>query len=370
MLQQQSLSPPYKDKDSQQHCNLCPIDEILLHLLKKIEKSNKFKKYIPRPIRENIDLLLSLTRKNKSVLKAIISSLLAKLKYPDWDTRIHKKNLGGIENLNRIDEKYISTVLFEKRYYDSSTKFSLTASLNLAEPFSMNYKGGISPKECKNSFLILMEEMNENPKFDCEKVLLYILQKLKERKEDLQKLQKKSLIIKEEITLQMFKNFINEIFNTVENCSVLPVIAIHTLHSLNKNLILKPLKEHTACDKNSDSFGDIEGYDKDTNELALVVEVKHKIKITDTIIKTFELKNKSHLDISLCIVTTEKQEQDFYENILLANVSQNIEINLYTFYNKNIKDYIISFRKAIFDYKNLDIKVKEDCEKIFQKYMK
>jgi hypothetical protein len=44
MLQQQSLSSPYKDKDSQQHCNLCPIDEILLHLLKKIEKSNKFKK--------------------------------------------------------------------------------------------------------------------------------------------------------------------------------------------------------------------------------------------------------------------------------------------------------------------------------------
>ena len=63
MLQQKSLSPPYKDKDSQQHCNLCSIDEILLRLLKKIEKSNKFKKYISGNIRSHIDLLLSLTRK-------------------------------------------------------------------------------------------------------------------------------------------------------------------------------------------------------------------------------------------------------------------------------------------------------------------
>jgi hypothetical protein len=183
MLQKQSFknsSLPYKDKNSQQSCELRPINEILLTYLKKVEK-DKFKKYIPGNIRENIDLILSLTRKNKSVMKVIISSLLAKLKYSNWDTRLHKKNISGLENLDRIDEKYISPVLFKEGYYESSTKFSLTASLNLYEPFTENYKGGISPKECKTSFLFLMKEMNENSKFDYEKVLLYILQKLKKR---------------------------------------------------------------------------------------------------------------------------------------------------------------------------------------------
>jgi hypothetical protein len=366
MLQQQSLSPSYKDKDTQQNCNLCPIDEILLHLLKKIEKSSKFKKYIPGTIRSHINLLLSLTRKNKSVLKALISSLLSKLKYPDWDTRFHKKSIKGLENLDRIDEKYISPLLFEKGYYNSSTKFSLTASLNLSEPFTKNYKGGISPKECKNSFLVLMEEMNENPKFDCEKVLLYILQKLKERKDDLQKLQKKTLVLKE-LNMVNIKDLLNEIFDTVENCSVVPVIAIHCLCVNNqKDLMIKPLKEHTTCDKNTDSFGDIEGYDNE-GKLKLAIEIKHKIKIDDNIKNIFNAKSKQDYFYNRYILTTLPTTFNYDENnIIYWNVIDYIVAN-----NKiNFNDYISLFRKAIFDYKNLDIKVKEDCEKIFLKYMK
>jgi hypothetical protein len=377
MLQQKSLSPPYKDKDSQ-HCNLCSIDEILLHLLKKIEKSNKFKKYISGNIRSHIDLLLSLTRKNKSVLKALISSLLAKLKYTDWDTRLHKKSISGLENLDRIDEKYISPVLFEKGHYDSSTKFSLTASLNLPEPFTEDYKGGISPKECKISFLFLMKEMNENSKFDCEKVLLYILQKLKKRKNSLYKLQNKTLIINEEIFMENIEDLLNEIFDTVENCSVIPVIAIHCLCSIIQPYIWKnrkiiPLKEHTACDKNTDSFGDIEGYDNEGN-LKLAIEVKHKIKIDDIIIKTFDDKTNNNYKIVRYIITTLpiKQYCGKRNNILITNAINFILSqlsNLQDIENIN-KNYLISFRKAILDYKNLDIKVKEDCEKIFEKYMK
>lgn len=197
MLQQpyKSLNLPYKDKSLQQSCDLLPINEILLNYLKKVEKG-KFKKYIPGTIRSHIDLILFLTRKNKSILKVVITSLLAKLKYPDWDTRLHKKKIGGIYNLDSIDEKFISPVLFKEGYYESSTKFSLTASLNLYEPFNENYKAGISPKECKSSFLFLMKEMNENSKFDCEKVLLFILQKLKERKRQFTEITKENFSIK------------------------------------------------------------------------------------------------------------------------------------------------------------------------------
>jgi hypothetical protein len=386
MLQKQSFknsSLPYKDKNSQQSCELRPINEILLTYLKKVEK-DKFKKYIPGNIRENIDLILSLTRKNKSVMKVIISSLLAKLKYSNWDTRLHKKNISGLENLDRIDEKYISPVLFKEGYYESSTKFSLTASLNLYEPFTENYKGGISPKECKTSFLFLMKEMNENSKFDYEKVLLYILQKLKKRKDNLQKLQKKTLSIVNIIKMDIVKKILNDIFDTVDNCSVIPVIATHLIYTLKESFksnninIIKPLKEHTTCDKNTDSFGDIEGYDKDGN-LKIVIEVKHKIKITKNIFNTFDNKTNNNYNIYRCITTTIKnpiKEEDIdgdTENIDIINTTDLIKFNLSNLleFKKDIyKDYLISFRKAILDYKNLDIKVKEDCEKIFEKYMK
>lgn len=377
MLQQESSILPYKDKNLQLCCELRPINEILLTYLKKVEKG-KFKKYISGNIRENIDLLLSLTRKNKSVLKVIISSLFAKLKHPNWDTRLHKKKINGLENLDSVDEKFISPVLFKEGYYESSTKFSLTASLNLYEPFTEDYKGGISPKECKISFLFLMKEMNENSKFDCEKVLLYILQKLKKRKNSLYKLQKKNLPINEEIFMENIEDSLNEIFDTVENCSVIPVIAIHCLCSIIQPYIWKnrkiiPLKEHTACDKKTDSFGDIEGYDNEGN-LKLAIEVKHKIKIDDIIIKTFDDKTNNNYKIIRYIITTLpiKQYCGKRNNILITNAINFILSqlsNLQDIENIN-KNYLLSFRKAILDYKNLDIKVKEDCEKIFEKYMK
>jgi len=372
MLQQtyKSLNLPYKDKSLQQSCDVCPINEIqnfVVTYLKKVEKG-KFAtklKYISGNIRSHIDLLLSLTRKNKSILKIVITSLLAKLVYKDWDTRLHKKKIGGFYNLDSIDEKFVSPLLFKEGYYESSTKFSLTASLNMYEPFNEDYKGGISPKECKSSFLFLMKEMNENSKFDCEKVLLYILQKLKKRKDNLEKLQKKTLILKEEIFMETIYNLLNEIFDTVENCSLIPVIAIHTvcINSFN-NLNIKDLKEHTACDKNTDSFGDIEGYDKDGN-LKLAIEVKHKINIDDNIINIFEKKFKKGSFCQKFILTTSSINYKVIKNTILDNVS-NFILNR----NSQSPDYLLLFRKAILDYKNLDIKVKEDCEKIFEKYMK
>jgi hypothetical protein len=344
------------------------VDDIVLSLVNKVEKTCRFKYYIQRDIRESIDTLFSNTRKNKSVLKAFISAVISKIKYKDWDTRLHKKKIGGFENLDSIDSRFISPILFEKGYYTSLTKFSLTESLNLNEPFTLDYIGGISPKESKEAFLFLMERLNDgNYKFDCENITYYIFQKLKKKNDTVVSLQNKTFLIKENtINMKNIDEILNEIFDTVENGSVLPVIAIHCL-CINSwsNLNIKPLKEHTACDKNTNSYGDIEGYDKEGN-IKLAIEVKHKIKIDDNIINIFNKKTKKNYFYNRFILTTSSMNFIGDKNNLVYN-------NVVEFIKNNIRqspeEYILSFRKAILEYKNLDLKVKEDCEKIFEKYV-
>lgn len=137
---------------------------ILKEILDKVEgtkhsSSNRIsKRYIQKDIKQSIDNLLHSTNKNWSVLKALITSILCKISYPNWDTRNHNKNINGLYNLSTFD-KHICSYLFNIGYYDSPTCFYLTSSLNLSEPFTLEYKGGISPKSCKESFLFLLEKI-------------------------------------------------------------------------------------------------------------------------------------------------------------------------------------------------------------------
>jgi len=356
--------------------------KILKEILDKVEETkhssgNRIsKRYIQKDIKQSIDNLLNSTNKNWSVLKALITSILCKIAYPEWDTRNHNKNINGLYNLSTFD-KHICSYLFNIGYYDSPTCFYLTSSLNLSEPFTLDYKGGISPKSCKESFLFLLERINVKfSKTDCKKILFYIFKYLKDRKEETIKLKNKPLDISNIYFMDYLDEILSEIFE-VEDSSVIPVIAVYSYCEIMnkyiwKNCLLKSLKEHTASDKGSNSLGDIEGYD-DNGKPFLAIEVKHKIKIDETIIKNFDDKSNNNYKLIRYIITTaqEKTRPGKRNNIIICNINEFLNINLSVLQgDKIIEEYIQNLRKNVLEYRNLDIKVKKDIEAIFEKYSK
>ena len=77
-------------------------------------------------------------------MKATIVSCVAKLIYPNWDTRYHQVQIGGKYSLRTIDRKYVASFLFKKGLYPTATEYALTRSFEKAEPFTKNYTGKIT----------------------------------------------------------------------------------------------------------------------------------------------------------------------------------------------------------------------------------
>lgn len=184
--------------------------------------------------------------------------------------------------------------------------------------------------------------------------------------------------------MEYLDEILTEIFE-VEDSSVIPVIAVYSVmqvlqQNIWKSCFLKPLKEHTASDKGSNSFGNVELYDDKGNPWQ-IIEVKHKIKIDDTIIKIFDDKTNNNYKIIRDIVTTEQEKMRFGKrnNIQIFNIIDYVNVKLRNSFSsssillqsdKIIEEYIQLFRKNVLEYRNLDIKVKKDIEAIFEKYSK
>lgn len=154
----------------------------------------------------------------------------------------------GGRSLRTIDGKYVSTYLYKYGLYDTPTAFALTRSFEKAEPFYKNYSGMISPKECKISFLNIVELINtkiDTPLLN--DILVYLLSFLKNRQETTTTL-KNSIVesVKVMNILDVSKS-LDEINKLGSGSSVIPVIIAHTLLSVIQpylwvGISMKPIK--------------------------------------------------------------------------------------------------------------------------------
>ncbi len=241
---------------------------------------------------EYADVIIGNTSKAWAPLKALVASLVAKIEHPDWDTRKHQTQIGGKMSLRTYDRNHVASYLFKLGMYPSTTEYALTRSFEKSEEFTFEYSGKISPQVCKPAFLSLVSSINTVfTSSDCYNLLGYILGKLKTNMSV--SIQKPSM--SSWSSLNDVATFCGIISN-MSRGAVIPPIVIHSMYKVIHPLlwsgsIVSDLKEHTASDTKTDTFGDVEVYLD--GKCIVAVEVKHNVKITDSIVSWFEKKSMS-----------------------------------------------------------------------------
>jgi hypothetical protein len=329
-----------------------------------------------RCIKCDLDVISNNISKSWAPLKATVASVTAKMVNPEWDTRNHQTQIDGKYSLRTIDRCYISNYLYKKGLYDTSTEFALTRSFEKAEPFDKNYSGMIKPKECKTSFLNIVEIINTNIDNDLlNDILVYLMTFLKQRKETTTTL-KNSVVVSSsssnDINLDHVSKVLDEINKLGSGSSVIPVIIAHTLLSVIQphlwaGISMKPLKEHTAPDNHSNSYGDIEGLDANFKP-KIVAEVKHKISINDTIVAIFDKKTKGEdIPLKLIITTANTENRVVQNNICIFTLNGFVISHLQQtlFHERTIcLIFMKELRTQVVSYKNMSVSIKESINEI------
>jgi len=361
----------YKDKT---------IEEIIKIVIDKEEGKEDLllQKHNEIILKEELDKIIKGTSKSWAPFKATFASVIAKLKYPDWDTRKHQTQIGGKFSLRSIDRCHVSNTLFKLGLYNTGTEFALTRSFEKSEPFNKEYSGKISPVECKSAFLNIVEIINTVSTVNLlNDILIYMVLWLKQQKQKETHLKETKIVSAKYINFLDISNLCEKVNNLGAGSSVIPVIMIHSLLTIISPFLfplikIKSLKEHTAADNHSKSFGDIEGINKDSLPI-LAIEVKHKIVINEDIVLSFNKKIEG-IDIPLkFIITTANMSKKVTENNVSIDTLSNFILNYIQqtiFHEKDIcKLFIENFRKDILNYTNLSTEIKEIINEITTKIL-
>ena len=324
-------------------------------------------------VKDHLDIISKNTSTSWAPFKATIVSVIAKIAHPEYDTRLHQTNMEGGRSLRAIDGKYVSPYLYKNGLYDTPTPFALTRSFEKPEPFNKEYSGMISPPKSKISFLNIVELINTKiDTYLINDILVYLLSFLKNRKETTTKLKNSIVISSKDINIFDISKLLDEINKLGSGASVVPVIIAHTLLSIIQQYLwvgiaIKPLKEHTAPDNHSKSYGDIEGLDM-SFKCKIAIEVKHKIKIDDTIVAIFDEKTKNENIPLKYIISTAKIERNIVQNNICIDTLNGFVISHLQqtlFHERTIcLIFIHELRTQIVSYTNMSIFIKESINEI------
>ncbi len=287
-------------------------------------------------IKQDVDILINKIDSNKSLVSALVTSLVKKIQQPAQDIRLHRTDFENGYSARVLDTQV--TVPFFKDYFPKyANKESAFLTLATRERIKWTKEEGnnlkIRDKELKIAFLSIFEQIEEkqaNPK----DYLYYVLAKLIKLSEaekalfEHTNLQSKSL---ELLNIQLIIKILQEHFDT-KLSSRLPVLAIYSIYEIllpkferYKNKKLKDLQVHTSSDKRG--FGDIEIYTMD-NQPFEIVEIKHNIPIDKYLI--FDIAKK----------TQNVKIDRYYILTTFSNGFENSERE------KEVTDYILEIKKT------------------------
>lgn len=325
-------------------------------------------------IKDALDVIINGVSKSWAPFKATMASLVAKIKYPDWDTRYHQTQIGGKFSLRGIDRNYVSDFLYKNGMYDTPTEFALTRSFEKPEPFNKTYSGKISPKECKAAFLNVVEIVNTASTLDlCHAALAYLSAFLKTRKDQTTTL-RNTVVAKSSKLLEILDvlSALEEINKLGSGSSVIPVIITHTLLStiqpyLWPGISIQPLKEHTTADMRCASYGDVEGMDAQSTP-KIAIEIKHKIPINESIVMVFDSKtNKDDIPLKFIITTAKTTRWIAKNNICVDSLSNFVASHLQQalFHENRIcVMFVEELRMRMVDYRNIGVQIKSSVNEI------
>lgn len=233
--------------------------------------------------------------KYKGVYGVVITSIVYKMLNPNQDIRQHKIKLENGYSGRTFDTKHIAPWLKDNGFSSNKESAWLTRSLEQQHPFDFNFPGAIGDKSLKNSFLQVINYVN-NADFDTlTNILAFILyQGVEFKKNKVIKLvtpikPESGYVIKDIINL-IKEHFESKIISGRKGASILPVLSLYALYSCMTNELkrfsgktLLNLASHTSSDRSSKLPGDINVFND--NEAFEVVEVKYDIEITPKMVE-------------------------------------------------------------------------------------
>jgi DNA (cytosine-5)-methyltransferase 1 len=163
----------------------------------------------------------------------------------------------------------------------------LTRSLEHNQPYDKKYSGSIRPKELKNAFINVIDEIQTNKQNDS--ILKYILQYLilQRNKFDIQLAKPINLSIADLVSI--LDNHFSSRYSS-EGAARLPSLAFYAIYQcliieLKRftNKVLLPLENHTSADARSGRIGDIDIVDENEKPFE-AIEIKHGIEITKQLV--------------------------------------------------------------------------------------
>jgi hypothetical protein len=328
----------------------------------------------PETIRNDIE---TLTDNDRVVapMKVTVAAVFGKLAFPSWDTRKHQVGIGGLKSLRTLDHAFVANHLYRMGLYRTATEGILTRSFELKQPFTLDYPGEINPVKSKLAFLRIINRINEEgDTHTAETVLRYFLHRLKEKKGRVDAIVGDLILTDKYVSLKTGQDILNDIFGLGAGISATPAIVIHTAFSIVQPYIWKdvqvsPLKRHTASDSTSKAIGDVEAYRNDAPFLS--VEVKHKLQIDDTMIRTF-LQKTGNIPLRFMLTTRAVHTKYTEENVLIGNVTDLVMQYLHsvTVHNPAIGSaFVTSLRAALVGSPDIGADNKAKIAEIFTKHL-
>ena len=247
---------------------------------------------IPEDLRKHIQTVADASESSKGVFTVLITLLIYKIHHPGQDIRYHQHSLKGGFSGRSIDTQYITPTLKSLSLPHAQESGWLTRSLEQPHPYDKNYPGKIQNTELKSSFLHIIDLVqNENQKPDI--IIGYLLSRIRVDSPKIKTINNPDILIDD--ILSILKKHFNKKYDT-HGGSKLPVLALYTIYEIliselekYKGLNLAPLRSHTASDKSSKAYGDIEIRDQNNHTIE-ALDIKLNRDIKDTMIK--DLRNK------------------------------------------------------------------------------
>lgn len=247
---------------------------------------------------EQIKLVKTIVDKEESfkgVFTVLLTSLVYKALHPKQDVRRHQANMENGYSGRTFDTRYITPFMKQKRFLGAMKESGwLTRSLEQNIPYELDFPGKIQNKDVKESFLNILNDIEENGVNPNEYVLAIMSYSIKCKKD-------KTVILVNPIERETSLT-INEIMDALHKhfyfsyksrgAAILPVVALYSVYEcITEELkrfdgkTLDKLASHNSCDKSSGETGDIVVRNDNDKSIYEVIEVKFDIPINSIMIE-------------------------------------------------------------------------------------
>jgi DNA (cytosine-5)-methyltransferase 1 len=306
----------------------------------KLIESDSIKTISPE-IQKDVDYLIAKIDSNKSIVSAMVTSLVKKILEPAQDVRLHRTDFEGGYSARSLDTK-VTTLFFKDKFPKYANKESSFLTLATRERIKWTKNEGqslkIRDKRLRESFLNIfeqIEEIKQNPEIYLRYIFVKLIQ-LSEKESVLFKIVEEQSREINLLNIHLVLEMLHEHFAT-EQSSRLPVVAVYSIYEILltkferfKRKKLVPLQVHTSSDKHG--FGDVEIYDEESKPFE-IIEIKHNIPIDKYLIFDIDKKTKNTNIDRYYILTTYKNgfsdaetEKTVTEYILQIKRQTNLDI--------------------------------------------